>query len=303
MSTSLFACGTTVNSLSSASSSTSIALTPIDVVLMGGQSNMVGCSAYSILRNTIEASKFNEYTTGYSGIKIAYDCWTKNEDSSYAEQNSSKGKFVSSMLGEGNSDLTFGMEVGIGEKLSNEGYNTKVCLIKFACGASALSLDWTAPSSGSVSTMYTKFVEYVTQELNTLKTSGYEPHIKAMLWMQGEGDAFPSISGDYLNQLNYFVKDLRKEFASYSDTSDNIGFAFIDGGISDSTAWPDYKTVNTAKQQFAARNPSKNIYIDTIANGLDKTTLQEDNAHYLAPSMLTLGHLFADALLPFLSKV
>jgi hypothetical protein len=274
--------------------------TAVDVVIMGGQSNMVGCSTYSTLADAVGSVKFQEYSVGYDGIKIAYDCWTKNSTDDYSRQNTSNGKFVKSLLGEGNSDLTFGMEVPIAEQLSSTAHKDKVFLIKYACGASALALDWTAPDSGSTKTMYTNFVNYVHQQLKVLKDSGYKPTIKAMLWMQGEGDAYPSICGEYYDQLHYLVTDLRKEFLSDSDSD---GFAFIDGGISDSTSWPKYQVVNTAKQQFARENPERNIYIDTIGAGLDKTKLQADNAHYVATAMLSLGRLFCDALEPFLSAV
>ncbi len=257
---------------------------------------MVGCSAYSTLADSVGSEKFQEYTNGYSGVKIAYDCWTKNATDDYVSQNSSNKKFVKSMLGEGNSDLTFGMEVGLGEKLSAS-YADKVCLIKFACGSSALALDWTAPSSGGTKQMYTQFVAYVHQELTVLENEGYKPTVKAMLWMQGEGDAYASICGEYFDQLSYLVGDLRTEFKDYSDSE---GFAFIDGGISD--AWPKYDVVNAAKKQFMNTNPSRNVFIDTIAAGLDKTQLQADNAHYVGPAMITLSHLFAEAVMPFLSS-
>jgi hypothetical protein len=120
-----------------------------------------------------------------------------------------------------------------------------------------------------------------------------------MAWMQGEGDSYPNYYQEYYQQLYYLVKDLRKELASYTSGSD---FAFVDGGISNSDTWVYYKEVNEAKQQFAALSDN-NVYIDTIAAGLDKTKLQADNAHYIGSAMVTLGHLFADAIEPFLTSL
>jgi hypothetical protein len=273
--------------------------TSIDVIIMSGQSNMVGCSTYSRLSNDLGSAKYSEYASGYKGIKISYDCWTKNGTNDYAKQNSSNDKFVTTLLGEGNSDLTFGPEVGMAEKFSAT-RNDKVVLIKYACGASNLLDDWAAPDSGKRTTMYANFVAYVTAQMKLLSTQGYDPKIKAMCWMQGEGDSWPVYCEEYYQQEHYLVSDLRKEFAPYTDGTD---FAFVDGGISDSPSEePKYQTVNAAKQQVAAES-ERNIYIDTLAAGLDKSKLQEDAAHYIAPAMLTLGHLFADAVAPFLTSL
>ena len=272
--------------------------TSIDVIIMGGQSNMVGCSTYSRLSNDLGSAKYSEYATGYKGIKISYDCWTKNGTNDYAKQNSSNDKFITTLLGEGNSDLTFGPEVGMAEKFSAN-RNDKVVFIKYACGASNLLDDWAAPDSGKRTTMYANFVDYVTAQMKLLSSEGYDPKIKAMCWMQGEGDSYPGYCEEYYQQEHYLVSDLRKQFASYTDGTD---FAFIDGGISDSTSWPKYRTVNAAKEQVAAES-ERNVYIDTLAAGLDKSKLQEDAAHYIAPAMLTLGHLFADAVEPFLTPI
>ncbi len=272
--------------------------TSIDVIIMGGQSNMVGCSTYSGLADSVGTAKYDEYVSGYKGIKIAYDCWTRNGDDDYQRQNHSNNKFVSSVLGEGNSDLTFGPEIGMAETFSST-RNNKVALIKYACGASSLLMDWASPSAGKMTTMYKNFLAYVKEEMKVLSNNGYAPTIKAMCWMQGEADAFAGYCEEYYSNLHYFVQDLRKELLSYSG---NANFAFIDGGISDSSSWPQYQIVNAAKQSFASES-TNNIYIDTIAAGLNKDVLQSDNAHYKAPAMITLGKLFAQAAEPFLSDL
>jgi hypothetical protein len=272
--------------------------TAVDVIIMGGQSNMVGCSTYSTLADSVGSAKFTEYSTGYKGVKISYDCWTKNGTDDYSRQNSSDSKFVSTLLGEGNSDLTFGPEIGIAENfsLSRSG---KLFLIKYACGASNLLDDWAAPDSTKMTAMYSNFVAYVKAQMAVLSEQGYAPTIKAMCWMQGEGDAYTGYCEEYYQQLHYLVKDLRSDLSSYTDGTE---FAFIDAGISDSTSWPKYDIVNEAKQQVAAED-ERNVYINTIAAGLDKTKLQTDNAHYIGSAMVTLGGLFAAALEPFLSSI
>ncbi|MFA7067473.1 MAG: sialate O-acetylesterase [Erysipelotrichia bacterium] len=274
--------------------------TPVDVVIMAGQSNMVGCSRFTYLNDSANSVKYQEYLDGYSGIRIAYDCLTKSSLDVYPEQNTSRGKFVKVMLGQGNADITFGPEVGMGETLSKTIYNNKIVLIKYACGASNLLDDWAAPTSGRINGLYDRFVRYVRAQIKVLQDDGFIPSIRAMCWMQGEGDSYPGYSTQYLTQLSYFVDDLRDELMEFCDGTE---FAFIDAGISDSPLWVEYATINAAKEQFAAQN-ERNIYIDTIEHGLSTSSEpheEPDLAHYDSASMIELGHLFAEALLPFLS--
>lgn len=197
--------------------------TPVDVIIMAGQSNMVGCSRVSYLNTAENNAKYQEYITGYDGIKISYSNLTKDALDVYPEQNSSNKAFVKAMLGEGNADITFGPEVGMGEIFSRTVHNNNLFLIKYACGASNLLDDWAAPSSGRISGLYAGFVAYVKAQIEVLINDGYVPKIRAMLWMQGEGDSYPGYSTQYLSQLSYFVGDLREELAEYSDYVNIIG--------------------------------------------------------------------------------
>ena len=119
---------------------------PVDVVLISGQSNAVGISHSNCVTRSIGSSKFTEYLKGYSDIQIAYDCWTKDlrEDNTpyfYSQNKSKDDNFVKVMLGQGNSEATFGPEIGIAEAM-HEKYGNKLFLIKYACGASNLKDDW-----------------------------------------------------------------------------------------------------------------------------------------------------------------
>ena len=115
---------------------------PVDVVVISGQSNAVGCTYTKCIKRSIGSSKETEYMKGYQGIQIAYDCWTKDvrEDNSfyfYSQNKSKDNNFVKVMLGQGNSLATFGPEIGIAERM-HEKYAGKLFLIKYACGASNL---------------------------------------------------------------------------------------------------------------------------------------------------------------------
>ena len=276
-------------------------LKPIDVVVISGQSNAVGCTFTKCIKRSIGSSKETEYMRGYEGIKIAYDCWTKDvkADNSFYffSQNKSKDDgFVKVMLGQGNSLSTFGPEIGIAESM-HEKYAGKLVLIKYACGASNLKDDWTKRNSP----MYGRFIEYVKNQMGNLKKQGYEPTIKAFCWMQGEGDSYDGYYQEYYDNLKEFVGNVRTDL---KELAGNKEIPFIDAGINNSPQWQYYRKVNEAKEQFA-NDSENNIYIDTIEAGLH--TNQEpfdevDTAHYDTESQVLLGKLFAEKFEQFLDK-
>ena len=276
-------------------------LKPIDVVVISGQSNAVGCTFTKCIKRSIGSFKETEYMRGYEGIKIAYDCWTKDvkADNSFYffSQNKSKDDgFVKVMLGQGNSLSTFGPEIGIAESM-HEKYAGKLFLIKYACGASNLKDDWTKRNSP----MYGRFIEYVKNQMGNLKKQGYEPTIKAFCWMQGEGDSYDGYYQEYYDNLKEFVGNVRTDL---KELAGNKEIPFIDAGINNSPQWQYYRKVNEAKERFA-NDSENNIYIDTIEAGLH--TNQEpfdevDTAHYDTESQVLLGKLFAEKFEQFLDK-
>lgn len=275
---------------------------PVDVIVISGQSNAVGCSKSLCLYDSKGDDKYYEYRDGYESIKIAYDCWTKDWPASgvtFYEQNLSRDNdFVQVKLGQGNGNQTFGPEVGIAERM-HEKYANKLFIIKFACGGSNLKDDWVSKKSK----MYGPFIEYVKLQIKNLKNKGYEPTIKAFCWHQGEGDAWPNYHNYYLENLRTFVGNVRQELKSLSGNKD---VPFIDAGISNASVNQYWAEVNAAKQAFAAESKN-NIYIDTIAAGLhtnlEPTPDNPDLYHYDSDSEIELGHLFAEAFEPFLMPI
>lgn len=273
---------------------------PVDVIVISGQSNAVGCTHINCITTSIGASQYYEYLDGYPGIQIAYDCWTKDvkdDKTVFYSQNKPKNKsFVKVMLGQGNSLSTFGPEIGIAESLHEE-YDGKLFLIKYACGASNLKDDWATRESP----MYGRFISYVKLQMESLVDMGYAPTIKAFCWMQGEGDAWDGYYQEYYDNLKGFVGLVREDLKEFSGENT---LPFIDAGISNSKQWQYYRQVNEAKKQFADESED-NYYIDTIAAGLhtDQEPFNEpDTAHYDSESEVLLGNLFAQYFKPFLMK-
>ena len=274
-------------------------LGPVDVVLISGQSNAVGCTYSSYILNTLGEDKYFEFYEGYESIKISYDNWTKdNFDEpvkTYYSQNKSNG-FEKVQLGQGNGKSTFGPEIGIAEEL-HEQYANKIFIIKFACGGSCLKDDWTQRDSP----MYPKFIAYVKREMNRLKRMGYRPTIKAFCWMQGEGDTYSrEYYATYEENLEYFVGNVRSDLRALSGERE---IPFIDARISGEGAWTFWAEVNIAKKNFAQKSDN-NFLVDTIAAGMHTTHEPDpvDNCHYDSDSEVLLGHLFAQTFKQFLME-
>ena len=274
-------------------------LVPVDVVVISGQSNAVGCTHTSCISRSIGHSKYQEYLSGYPEIQIAYDCWTKDEGPVFYSQNHSKDdNFVKVMLGQGNSLTSFGPEIGIAEAL-HEKYANKLFLIKYACGASNLKDDWAKRDSP----MYGRFIEYVAQQISNLKKAGYAPTIKAFCWMQGEGDSYLGYYEEYYQNTATFVANVREDLKQYAGDKE---IPFIDAAINNnSQLWQYYRKVNEAKEQFA-NDSDNNFFIDTIAAGMHTDQEPFDNpdkAHYDSESEVLLGHLFAETFEQFLEPI
>ena len=274
---------------------------PVDVVVISGQSNAVGCTHTKCIARSIGSMKEKEYMRGYEGVQIAYDSWTKDVDGNnnaifYSQNKSKDNNFVKVMLGQGNSLATFGPEIGIAERM-HEKYAGKLFLIKYACGASNLKDDWAKRNSP----MYNRFIEYVKLQMGNLKDQGYIPTIKAFCWMQGEGDSYDGYYQEYYDNLKEFVGNVRTDLKELSGNKD---MPFIDAGINNSPQWQYYRKVNEAKEQFA-NDSDNNIYIDTIAAGLhtnEEPFDTPDTAHYDTESQVLLGNLFAEQFEKYLDK-
>ena len=273
-------------------------LGPVNVVLISGQSNAVGCTRSIYIKDSISEEKYDEFSQGYDDILISYDCWTKDDfdkpQQSYYSQNKSKG-FVPVKLGQGNGDSTFGPEIGIAEEL-HERFGGKLFIIKYACGASNLKDDW-APTD---SPMYPRFIKYVKAEMKRLSNQGYKPTIKAFCWMQGEGDTYDRYHQYYLQNLRSFVGNVRQDLSSLAG---NKEIPFIDAQIAPGN-WTFWSQVNAAKRTFSQESDN-NYLIQSIQEGLhtdQEPPASPDVAHFDSESEVKLGHLFAQTFEQFLDK-
>ena len=255
------------------------------VAFLYGQSNADGCSYDSYLKINDE-TKFNEYAAGYENVLINF----YNDGGA----NSSNYAFRKASLQCGCATFTFGPEIGMAEVMSKTYKDEQSFIIKWTWGGTALRNQW-LDGSRNRGDLYNSAMDFSLKCLAYLEGIGYVLKLDGICWMQGESDAWETDWNLYYKDTQAFVSYLRYDLQSYSDS-----IKFIDAGINqeDGCPWPNPKSINKAKQEFA-KDAEINIYVDTPALGL--TTLHEpaenpDTAHYDSMSMVKLGQAFGNAL-------
>lgn len=179
----------------------------IQVVLMGGQSNMEGtgvtAQAPAHLRSQPELRLYHS-----ASLKGAHppNRWNPLGPASFA-----KGKF--------------GPELAAGFQLSQDLGTKKLALIKHAEGGTkltpkAIGYETTSwyPGADKSDTAhwgkeFTIFVQTVERGLEELKAQGLSPEIIGMFWVQGEADATDIQAGaEYGKNLTLLIKRVREQF-------------------------------------------------------------------------------------------
>ena len=260
----------------------------VDIVVLAGQSNMEGHTWVNKLLNNTPSKMHDYYLDGFPNTEIMYHC---NGGTNKSEE------FLPVKTGMGYDKTRFGPEVGIAEKLHEEGRVRPLYLVKYTMGATSLATDWASPSMGTSNSLYHKMMFYLYDQIAFFEEQDLEVRIKGLFWMQGEADSCVDVQTNYYyDNLSKFVGDFRAEFEEmYGDPE--RGIAFVDAGISDCNAWKNYQAVNAAKKEFAESDPDKNYYFDTMEEGFTYHLDNQDYYHYDAVSELQLGKLFISKLL------
>jgi len=249
----------------------------VRVILLYGQSNATGCSNSKYLQEK-DSKTYEKANKGIDNVYINYCC----ENGS----NSSNNEFVICSLGNGATKEHFGPEVGIGLTYQNEGL--KCFIIKYSWGGSILDNQW-LNGNYKPGELYEAAINFTKTSLDYLINKGYDYQIDGICWMQGESDSTIKLSKRYYQNTKSFVSFLRNDLVTYQKTID-----FIDAGISNSSYWKQYKTINEAKIKFS-NDDDHNYYFDTIEAGLhynQEPLDKPDIAHYDSESELLLGKLF-----------
>lgn len=153
------------------------------VVLMAGQSNMIGLS---------DVSDLNTYSLPNNITYFNYSANTQLKKMP---------------------DTNFGPEVGVSRILHKEFEDLNFILIKYAVGDSSIE-EWLSNGSSQIkrkvnfSNFYEKFYK---NAQNIIKD--YNTEVIALLWMQGETDArYKKNAKNYERNFNLLIKKFRQDF-------------------------------------------------------------------------------------------
>ena len=233
------------------------------VILMGGQSNMVGQGRITELEKAKLPRQVRYFNFGRSASLVQH------------------------------AD-TFGPEVGIAEVLSEQFPDENFLLIKYAIGGASL-LDW-APDYDPHKAEITGNAHFGNMYADLLSVtdsicSGYQTKLRALLWMQGERDArIPEAGKDYQKNFEAFINAIRKD-------TETPGLPIIYGSVNPPQS--RYAAVETVRR---AQNNINRQIPGTILINTDDLEKYEDEVHYSTAGQLELGRRFGRALAALLQN-
>lgn len=306
---------------------------PIDMYLLAGQSNAVGCSEIG-----------NAYTQTFENIwyagEIERKVTLKQTDGENGEGNEPQYEITAAQSliqtfsdfrksvsgGLGYHSTSIGPEYGMAKVFNGQygGAERRAIIFKTAYGGTFLhnvstSANWASPStwragykpdpdkpvttSNMAGVLYQRFVDNFEHVYNELKANGYQPIVKGMAWMQGEADAGNATAKMfYYRNLKLFISDIREEIASITGDETLKQMPFVIGKIAKTYMKynnPDAIVINEVQQAVADAEDMKNVYAvdtdDLIIVGEDKINGSGgwDIHHFNFKDMVALGERFA----------
>lgn len=273
---------------------TAVAQEEIQVVLLSGQSNMVGHGNYDALD---DATKKRIEKIGDRVLVTNH----KNEPKPLSEVSGKKSKKY-------NFSKHFGPELFIGLTLAEKYPNQRFLLIKKAVGGTSLygawNPNWTQEKAdiaerGVVRKKLKLFSEHITiikNHFKRLDSEGKTYKVLGATWLQGEGDTNKEITA-----INY-KENLKKLINSYKKELSISEFPFIIGQIN---ALPrKYKAgpKQVRDGMLAVANADKNVSIIKTKNNKPWSDFPKhsDDLHYNTKGQKRFGIAFAKALIKLL---
>ena len=171
---------------------------PIDVFLIGGQSNATG---QGYLRNLPPDVKPDASVLLFHSGKP------------HLNSGSTPLRWVPLRQASESPDR-FGPELGFGNRIAQLRPGTKIALIKHAHSGTNLYAQWNPGEDAADAThfgpQFKAFVETVDAGLKGLRDQGYEPTVRGMIWQQGESDV--GKGDEYGKNLAHLVARVREQF-------------------------------------------------------------------------------------------
>jgi hypothetical protein len=302
--------------------------TPIDMYLLAGQSNAVGCSE-------IEGNPTETFENIWYAGEIERYVKLKNSENDEPEYEISAAqswietfddfkKYVGG--GMGYHSTSIGPEYGMAKVLNKQyaGNEHRAIIFKTAYGGTFLhnvstNANWASPSTwragykpdpnkpisslNMAGLLYQRFIDNFAHVYNELKMNGYQPVVKGMAWMQGEADASDEIAKMfYYRNLKMFINDIRADIVEITGDDALREMPFVIGKIAKTFGKYNNESaiaINEVQQAVADSEDMVNVYAldtdDLIIVDKDKINGSGgwDVNHYNFNDMITLGERFA----------
>jgi hypothetical protein len=175
---------------------------PIDVYLIGGQSNATGQGYLANLpKNFVPDQRVLLFNSGKPHLDsgAAPDTWLPLRQASESPDR-------------------FGPELGFGNRLQELMPDARIALIKHAHSGTNLYSQWNpgknATDQEHFGPQFKIFIETVESGLEGLRQQGYTPTIRGMIWQQGENDRQGDAAEKYGANLAHFIGRVREQFHS-----------------------------------------------------------------------------------------
>ena len=262
---------------------------PIQVVLLGGQSNMAGAGNF----DELDDSEIKRIEKISDRVSLSFNGKPVKPLSYFKNKPTEKYNFLK----------RFGPEIFIGLTLAEANPTKHYLLIKRSQGGTALygawNPEWTAEKAKAVEKepkqnmkLYSSHISDIKENIKQLENQGKSFTIIGMAWMQGENDAAREVSARTYEVL------LKKLIYSYRTEFEVEEMPFIVGQINSRYGNFDGGPEMVRKAMENVANSDKNVAViktttDTSWSDYPKHT---DNVHYNAEGQKRLGIAFANEL-------
>lgn len=262
---------------------------PIDVVLVAGQSNAVGCDSDPDLLPMDARDREvlfwwrcgdpppDDHDSNSGGSWTYLQSQPKGDPLHPSAKDRRWGNFNSDKGG-------FGPEIGLARTMVGLGRGL-IAIVKVAFTGTGLNRDWNPRSDGPSGACYRSFVGESRKAVAALQLMGYAPTLRAVAWVQGENDCTQWDADRYQVRMAEFISALRSDLGAPG--------LFVLMGFNAKFAAPGYPAAMTvvAAQKAIARTVTHCVYVDT-----DGATLK-NGYHFDSAGNLEVGRRFALALI------
>lgn len=243
---------------------------PADVFILAGQSNMEGRAHRRDLPADLAASREDI-------LFFHSDRWGPLAPGSSARPAPPDG---------------FGPEISFGRALARRWPgDRRIAILKHAVGGTSLAQDWRVPDGRLLASLIAKAKLAVAE----LKARGYAPRIRAFVWMQGERDA------NSLEDAARYQERLRDFIGFVRSALDVPQLPFVIGRCTPRSIPPRPGADLVREAQAGVARTVRGV---TLVDTDDLSLFEEHRpdgtpvaVHFDAPSLVTLGERFADAVI------